>query len=63
MSRSPPAPPSIPFSLPSSQPPPLSLLQVPFSKDCGPDNECVTDLVLLANMDIRGSRWDGHELT
>ncbi|XP_054994069.1 integrin alpha-10 isoform X2 [Sorex araneus] len=29
---------------------------VPFSKDCGIDNECVTDLVLHAVMDIRGSR-------
>ncbi|XP_025838823.1 integrin alpha-10 isoform X1 [Vulpes vulpes] len=31
---------------------------VPFSKDCGPDNECITDLVLRASVDIRGSRRD-----
>ncbi|XP_075463988.1 integrin alpha-10 isoform X3 [Ascaphus truei] len=29
---------------------------VPFFKDCGEDDECITDLVLQAHMDITGSR-------
>uniref|UniRef100_A0A8C5WCN7 Integrin subunit alpha 10 n=1 Tax=Leptobrachium leishanense TaxID=445787 RepID=A0A8C5WCN7_9ANUR len=29
---------------------------VPFFKDCGEDNECITDLVLQARMDISGSK-------
>lgn len=31
--------------------------QIPFFKDCGEDDECVTDLVLSATMDIVGSRY------
>lgn len=44
-----------------------SSFQIPFFKDCGEDNECVTDLVLRATMDIMGSRygvalgWPGAE--
>ncbi|KAM6435309.1 integrin alpha-10 [Liasis olivaceus] len=33
---------------------------VPFFKDCGEDDECVTDLVLQAEMDIHGSRQKPH---
>ncbi|XP_054847535.1 integrin alpha-10 isoform X2 [Eublepharis macularius] len=33
---------------------------IPFFKDCGEDNECVTDLVLQAQMDITGSRQKPH---
>lgn len=33
--------------------------QIPFFKECGEDNECVTDLVLKATMDIVGSRYGG----
>ncbi|NXS58941.1 ITA10 protein, partial [Brachypteracias leptosomus] len=35
---------------------------VPFFKDCGEDDECVTDLVLKATMDIAGSRQSPHVL-
>ncbi|XP_065713889.1 integrin alpha-10 isoform X1 [Patagioenas fasciata] len=35
---------------------------VPFFKDCGEDNECVTNLVLRATMDITGSRQSPHVL-
>ncbi|CAM9167347.1 unnamed protein product, partial [Bubo scandiacus] len=35
---------------------------IPFFKDCGEDNECVTDLVLRATMDIAGSRQSPHVL-
>ncbi|XP_074837530.1 integrin alpha-10 [Carettochelys insculpta] len=33
---------------------------IPFFKDCGEDNECVTDLVLQASMDLSGSREKPH---
>ncbi|KAK4807652.1 hypothetical protein QYF61_015998 [Mycteria americana] len=35
---------------------------IPFFKDCGEDDECVTDLVLRATMDIAGSRQSPHVL-
>ncbi|KAM6234132.1 integrin alpha-10 [Porphyrio hochstetteri] len=35
---------------------------IPFFKDCGEDDECVTDLVLGATMDIVGSRQSPHVL-
>ncbi|XP_075301208.1 integrin alpha-10 isoform X2 [Opisthocomus hoazin] len=35
---------------------------IPFFKDCGEDDECVTDLVLRATMDIVGSRQSPHVL-
>ncbi|XP_068108335.1 integrin alpha-10 isoform X2 [Hyperolius riggenbachi] len=33
---------------------------VPFFKDCGEDDECITDLSLQAHMDIAGSREKPH---
>ncbi|XP_077182786.1 integrin alpha-10 [Paroedura picta] len=33
---------------------------IPFFKDCGEDNECITDLVLQGQMDITGSRQKPH---
>ncbi|XP_061462877.1 integrin alpha-10 isoform X2 [Rhineura floridana] len=33
---------------------------IPFFKDCGDDNKCITDLVLQARMDITGSRQKPH---
>uniref|UniRef100_A0A8C3PJI0 Integrin subunit alpha 10 n=1 Tax=Calidris pygmaea TaxID=425635 RepID=A0A8C3PJI0_9CHAR len=38
------------------------LVGIPFFKDCGEDDECVTDLVLRATMDIVGSRQSPHVL-
>ncbi|KAM9624227.1 integrin alpha-10 isoform 12-T12 [Morphnus guianensis] len=35
---------------------------IPFFKDCGEDDKCVTDLVLRATMDIVGSRQSPHVL-
>ncbi|XP_074385540.1 integrin alpha-10 isoform X5 [Zonotrichia albicollis] len=35
---------------------------IPFFKDCGDDDECVTDLVLKATTDIVGSRQSPHVL-
>ncbi|NXA57266.1 ITA10 protein, partial [Nothocercus julius] len=36
--------------------------QIPFFKECGEDDECVTDLVLRASMDIAGSRQSPYVL-
>ncbi|XP_063002172.1 integrin alpha-10 [Elgaria multicarinata webbii] len=33
---------------------------IPFFKDCGEDDECITDLVLQARMDITGTRQKPH---
>ncbi|XP_042295966.1 integrin alpha-10 [Sceloporus undulatus] len=33
---------------------------IPFFKDCGEDDECITDLALQAQMDIAGSRQKPH---
>ena len=49
-SRITPGAPGIPGITPGS-------FQIPFFKDCGEDDECVTDLVLRATMDIVGSRY------
>ncbi|KAL8183997.1 UNVERIFIED_CONTAM: hypothetical protein K2H54_003401 [Gekko kuhli] len=38
----------------------LVAFQIPFFKDCGEDNECITDLALQARMDIAGSRQKPH---
>ncbi|NXM71401.1 ITA10 protein, partial [Serilophus lunatus] len=35
---------------------------IPFFKDCGEDDECITDLVLRATTDIAGSRQSPHIL-
>ncbi|XP_027529349.1 integrin alpha-10-like, partial [Neopelma chrysocephalum] len=35
---------------------------IPFFKDCGEDDECVSDLVLRASADIAGSRQSPHVL-
>ncbi|XP_030921628.1 integrin alpha-10-like, partial [Geospiza fortis] len=41
---------------------PPGSFQIPFFKDCGDDDECVTDLVLKATTDIVGSRQSPHIL-
>ncbi|KAL6044221.1 hypothetical protein STEG23_019901 [Scotinomys teguina] len=41
--------------LASTQPQTPTSLLGPLLQDCGPDNECITDLVLQGDMDIRGS--------
>lgn len=38
------------------EPAALLLFQIPFTKDCGPDDVCVSDLVLSVKTDTKASR-------